>query len=411
MSIATRRFAHPARFGLFVLRRFLRDDCPSSAAALSYTSLLALVPLMAVMLAVVAAFPVFDQASEILQNFLFENFVPAAGEMLHEHLNRFSANASRLSGPGIVSLVVVALLLMSSIDRTFNKIWHARQKRTTVMKFLTYWATLSLGPMLIGTSILVSSYLLSLPLFSATSSALGLDKALLRVSPFLASLLAFTLLYQVVPNRRVRFAHAFTGGLVAAMLFELSKRAFGLYIANFPTYQAIYGALATVPIFLVWLYLSWLVTLLGAETAYCLGIYPYYAGHRHADQRINLLHAVRVLALLQQAQRNDTPMKLESLARADIGLLEEDLEDLLYRLRKAHWLSRCDDASWVPTRDMHTATAGLLRESTRLPLPGPGQTHHDWFDELESLIAGRLDLPVSRLFDAVTSAPRPDNQS
>ncbi len=390
---------HPLRFARFVLRHFLDDECPTTAAALSYTSLLALVPLMAVTLAVVSAFPVFDQASQIMQDFLFENFVPTAGELLHEHMRRFSANAAKLSGPGILSLVIVALLLMQAIDRAFNRIWRARQKRTRVQMFLTYWAALTLGPMLIGVSILVSSYLLSLPMLSQTSSALGLDKALLLVSPFLASLLAFTLLYQVVPNRRVRFRHAFIGGLVAAVLFETTKRGFGLYIANFPTYQAIYGALATIPIFLVWLYLSWLVTLLGAETTYALGIYPFHIGKRHAEPHIDLLHAVRILSLLQRAQQQGRAMKLETLAAEDVELLEEDLEDLLYRLRRANWLSRCDDGSWVVTRDTDHATLKALRDETGLPLPEPGRRNDiPFFEALEECLDQRLQRPLTELF-------------
>ena len=406
MSRWTARTNHPARFARFVVARFLRDECPATAAALSYTSLLALVPLMAVTLAVISAFPVFEQASRILQDFLFENFVPTAGELLHEHMRRFSANASKLSGPGILSLVVVALLLMQSIDRAFNRIWRARQKRTRVQKFLTYWAALTLGPMLIGVSILVSSYLLSLPMLSKTSSALGLDKLLLVVSPFLASWLAFTLLYQVVPNRRVRFAHAFTGGLIASLLFELSKHAFGLYIENFPTYQAIYGALATIPIFLVWLYLSWLVTLLGAETTYALGVYPYHAGKRHADHRVDLRHAVRVLARLRQAQQRGRTMKLESLASGDIRLLEEDLEDLLYRLRDAGWLSRCEDGGWAVIKDLDTATIRELRDTTRLPLPEPERLHGSpFFSELERCLDQRLETPLHPLFDEAGERP------
>ena len=257
-----------------VAERFRRHEAPQNAAALTYTSLLSLVPLMTVTLAVFSAFPVADRVYEIIQDFVFENFVPTSSEVLQQYLSEFSAKASRLTGTGATFLVVVALLMMANIDRALNAIWEVRARRRFATKFLIYWAVLSLGPLLIGASVLVTSYIISLPVLSEAAST-GVGRSLLGLTPVAASAVAFTMMYLVVPNRRVRVTHALVGGVFAAVLFEVAKRGFGFYITQFPTYEAIYGALASIPIFLVWLYLSWIVVLLGAEVTHCLSIYRW----------------------------------------------------------------------------------------------------------------------------------------
>jgi membrane protein len=167
---------------------------------------------------------------------------------------------------------VVALMLISAIDKNLNYIWRSTQSRPLAQAFAMYWMILTLGPVLIGASIAISSYIFSLRLFGA-ESLFGIGYLLLRGLPFLFSVLTFLLVYTVVPNCKVRLIHAFIGALLAATLFELAKRGFAIYITNFPSYQAIYGALATIPILFVWVYLSWLVVLFGAEATACLGEY------------------------------------------------------------------------------------------------------------------------------------------
>jgi len=259
-------------FAQFVWGRFQQDRLTVTAGYLAYVTLLSLVPMIAVVFGMMSAFPVFQSLKLEMEQFVYHNFVPTAGEMLKEYIDGFVANATNTTAVGIGALMVVALMLISAIDKNLNYIWRSTQSRPLAQAFAMYWMILTLGPVLIGASIAISSYIFSLRLFGA-ESLFGIGYLLLRGLPFLFSVLTFLLVYTVVPNCKVRLIHAFIGALLAATLFELAKRGFAIYITNFPSYQAIYGALATIPILFVWVYLSWLVVLFGAEATACLGEY------------------------------------------------------------------------------------------------------------------------------------------
>lgn len=254
------------RFLRRVGRRFVAERCARTAAALSYTTVLALVPLMTVALALLSVFPAFRVWLTDTQQFVFRHFVPASGEAVSRYLDQFVANAGRLTAWGLLFLFVTALMLMSTIERAFHDIWHAPPPRRhrQVLRLLAYWAVLMTGPLLIGVSLSLSSYVMSLPLF-AVSAPLGFFRTFVfQGLPVALEFLAFMLLYTIVPNRPVRLRHALIGAAAAAVLFELAKRGFGLFVAHFSSYQLIYGAIAALPVFLVWVYLSWMIVLAGA---------------------------------------------------------------------------------------------------------------------------------------------------
>ena len=370
-------FAQVAAFARLLLDRFAMHQAPQNAAALTYTTLLSLVPLITVALAVLSAFPMAGRVSLAIQDFLFANFLPASGEVLRQHLLQFSAKASQLTGTGFAFLVLVALLLMRSVDRALNAIWEVRRRRSPLNQFVVYWAVLSLGPLLIGVSLLVTSYLVSLPLLSEAAAS-GVGRRLLGLAPVLASALAFTLTYALVPNRHVSLRHALAGGVFAAVLFEVAKHAFGWFVTQFPTYEAIYGVLAAIPVFLVWLYLSWVLVLLGAEFTHCLGIYGPRVG-TVPGRRMGLVDAVQVLGLLGAARGR--PQRLRRLTAAVPGASEHRLEDLLEDLHALQWVHRTDDGGWVLARSLDDLTLYDLVHSADFPLPeeqGP-----DWPVDLE----------------------------
>ncbi|QUJ69211.1 virulence factor BrkB family protein [Photobacterium sp. GJ3] len=251
-------------FVQYLYRRIDHDRLTVTAGSMAYVTLLSLVPLITVVLSALSSFPVFASLGEQLQTFVFENFVPTAGDVVQNYLNEFVANAGKMTAVGIGALFVVAILLISSIDKSLNYIFRVRQPRRLVISFSIYWMVLTLGPILVGSSLAISSYLASLNIMGSETVS-GFVRQLLRGLPVLMSTLAFLGLYLLVPNTKVRLRNALIGALIASALFELSKKGFALYITNFPSYQVIYGALAVVPILFVWVYLCWCIVLLGAE--------------------------------------------------------------------------------------------------------------------------------------------------
>lgn len=256
------------RFIKGYIERCQQDQINLVGGYLAYISLLSLVPFIAVMFSMLSAFPMFAEFRQSMEGLLYANVVPSRGDEIKDYLNEFIGNTRGMTAVGISALILVALLLIHNIDKTLNKIWRINKRPRPVISFSIYWMILTLGPILFGTSIAVSSYLVTLTRF-ADDFTPGLSSFLLGLVPYLMSLLAFCILYLVVPNTKVRIRHAFWGGLLAMLLFELLKYGFALYITHFPSYQVIYGAMALVPILFLWVYLCWLVVLVGAElTAY-----------------------------------------------------------------------------------------------------------------------------------------------
>ena len=256
-------------FSIFI-KRCREDNITISAGHLAYVTLLSLVPFIMVTFTIMSAFPAFASVRSKLEHFVFSNFVPTASDVAHKYMTDFVGNASQMSAIGILSLLVVALMLISNVDKTLNRIWRTQSDRPIVYTFAIYWMVITLGPMLIGSSVVVSSYLTGLAAFTEEYTP-GLGTFLLSLVPSGAAMLAFTILYMVVPNRRVFARHALVGAIVATIAFEITKSGFALYVTNFPSYELIYGALAVVPILFLWVYLSWIIVLFGAEFTCSLG--------------------------------------------------------------------------------------------------------------------------------------------
>ncbi|MGO1246076.1 MAG: virulence factor BrkB family protein [Oceanisphaera sp.] len=272
---------HGGDFSRFLLQRIKEDRLKITAGYLAYITLLSLVPMLAVIFAMMSAFPMFAELRDTIQQFVFTNFVPAAGDVVQTKIQSFVDNASKTTAVGVVALAFTAMLLISAIDQNFNYIWRVTDKRRMSVAFATYWMILTLGPMLVGASLVITSYITSIRVFD--NDVLGVGDHLLSLFPFLLSTIMFVAFYMVVPNTRVKFSHAICGALVAGLLFEIAKRGFAFYIVKFPSYEAIYGTLATVPIIFVWVYLSWMVALLGAEITAGLGEYESLRGKRFED--------------------------------------------------------------------------------------------------------------------------------
>ncbi len=365
------KLAETVRFIQFVYQHFFEDDCTYIASALAFTSLLAVVPLMSVGLSILSSFPMIQNLSVPIQDFIFENFVPATGKVVQGYLQQFSAQVSHLSSIGIIFLFVTAILLMVTIERGMNKIWRVKRSREGVAAFLLYWAILSLAPILLGLSMAATSYVFSMPMIREHHT----PAVLLRYAPFFLSLFAYTFLFVVVPNCRVKIRYGFWGALFSATLFELAKFGFAYYLTRYNTYQLLYGAFATIPIFFVWVYWVWIITLLGAEISYALSV---YYKRRTGPEIDGFSHALIWLHSLWKAQQNGKGMSVTHLVESSEQPFTVDVGDMLSLLIRKNLIHMAEDDNYRLSRDLHHFSLYQLHQLLPYRLPS--------VEELEQIV-------------------------
>ena len=247
-----------------VLQRMREDRATRVASSLAFTTLLALVPLLTVTFSILSLFPVFEKWRSIVEKFLYANFVPATGDVVTNYLHELANHTDSLTAISAGVLILSTLLLFSTIENTFNDIWRVKNGRRLAQRLLVYWAMITLGPVLMVASLSVTSYLVSLPMLSGMPVPENLGTRLLKLLPLLFEATAFLLMYLIIPNQPVIFRHALAGTAASTILFEISKYVFAIYMTNVYAYQIIYGALWVIPVFFVWIFISWFVVLIGA---------------------------------------------------------------------------------------------------------------------------------------------------
>jgi len=334
----------------FLARRFDEDRCVQIASSLTYTTLLSLVPLIVIALMVISAFPTFADLMTQLKIYLLMHMMPeVAGTIITVYMQQFSEKAAHLTAAGIAALAVTALLLMLTIEHAFNIIWRVYTPRPLLQRFLTYWVVLTLGPLSIGASLSLSSYLVSYSLgYVAFIPSLGV--LLLKIVPMLITTLVFSLLYLAVPNRYVPITHALAGGLVAGVGLELMNKGFTAYILHFSSYTLVYGAFASLPVFLIWIYFSWLVIVGGAVLAASLSYWRGGAWRIERTAGRRYFNAIRILRALYLGQRRGEGLTLPALRR-ETHLALDEIEDVLRQVRDAKWVVRTAAQGWVLARD------------------------------------------------------------
>jgi membrane protein len=397
-------------FTRYVCVRFIADRCPTAAAALSYTTLVALVPLTAIALAVLSAFPIFAEMRDQLLAQLFRSFVPEVGEEVEWWFRYFAGTSVRTTAIGVLALAVTVLLLLATVEDQLHHIWRVKSPRPWVQRILAYWALLTLGPLLLGASFSLPGYV------DVFAQRAGLDPntlfaepwahSLVHIVPFLLETLAFTLIYALIPNCSVRWREALAGALVAALMTELLKIGFALYIVSFSSYRAVYGALAAIPIFLLWMYVAWSVVLFGAEVAAAL---PQWRADEHADaatrasQRLGI--GLALLAELLEQSRQGGTLALAELA-ARLGVSTATVDDQLTLLQQSGFVAAAADGSWVLARALDGATLIDLYRALQLPLAGTLRLMraHPWQGRITGALqliaeaeAAALSLPLGQL--------------
>jgi len=240
------------------------------ASSLAFTSLLSFVPLLTVVFIFFSDISLLQNFSKVIQNFIFINFIPEFGQIIQDNIAIFLAKASQLTVTGSLLFVLVALMLLATIDNAFNLIWGVKKKRNPIMRLFIYFLLLLLGPLLIGIGIISTTYILSLPVIADVNTIFGIKRYVLNYLPFLTTFIVFILLYVLVPYCYVPKKNAALASVICTILFELAKNGFGVFIREMSSYENIYGALAVIPLFLIWIYISWVIILFGAHITFCL---------------------------------------------------------------------------------------------------------------------------------------------
>jgi membrane protein len=385
----------------FIVARFVQDRCAQTAASLTFTTLLALVPMVTIALTVFSAFPVFEDFSAQIKIYLLNNLMPEnAGVIITQYMQQFADSAARLTAVGIVMLTVTAMMMLMTIDKAFNVIWQVTRPRPLVKRLVAYWAVLTLAPLLIGASLSLTSWLVGLSMGHAKHvSPFGV--VILKVLPVLFATMAFALLFRVVPNRHVPKSHALIGAFIAAMVFEAMSRVFGYYISHFPTYTLVYGAFASVPIFLMWIYLSWLTILFGAVIAASLSHWRTPA-EQHFAPAERLLDALRVLQIMANGFQLGRVSTLPELSRT-LRLGYDTLENILENLSGADIVRKAVGNGWLLMRDVnHIHTIELLHlfliDRGSLSTKQNGDPLRQWLATCAEQLEQSTDITLQELF-------------
>ncbi len=393
-------------FMRYLAQRFSQDGCNQSAAALTYMSLFAIVPMLTLMYSMFSLVPAFQEVGAQVESFIFSKFLPSSGQEISQYLSEFSGQARKLSAAGVIILMVTSFLMLGNIEKTFNHLWATTGDRKGLAGFLVYWAILSLGPLLLAAGMMMKTYLLSFRLLVDEVDGLGLSVMLFAYLPWLLTWLAFTLLYIAVPNCKVKTSYAVLGGLVTTVMFETAKWLFGLLVAH-SSYTSIYGAFAVVPLFLLWIYFLWVLILIGAELIRSLETFRY-SGRGKAMPDL-----LAVLMILWQCWRRQQRGKaLTDRSMSIVGLDAEHWRRLRNLLLEKHVLEKTARGEYVLIRDLASISVTDVVDwlggnflSSPVDLTDKVISSHPWYTAYtdlmahnRSLIEGSMSVNVLALF-------------
>jgi membrane protein len=337
----------------FFWKNFIHDRIFLGAGSLAFQTLLSIVPFLAVVLSILNVFAVFTPLKHDIEEFLVQNFMPGAGAVINHYLSDFIGKTATVPLLGGLFLFIIALFLISTIDHTLNEIWEVHAPRKMLQGFTLYWTVLTLGPVLIGSSIVAGSYVWY-TVFTE-GPLLELKTQLLSFLPFINSIIAFFLLYMLVPNCRVRFVHAFSGALVAAILFELSKKWFSFYITHISTFEHIYGALSVIPMLFFWIYLGWVVVLTGAEFVFCLGaLKPAGSAAEPFNPMRGVGVILSVLGYIWIGQQSGHAMNMKKILKALHPVTPSILREIIDVLLQNDFIHVTANGDLAISRDLYT---------------------------------------------------------
>lgn len=405
------------QFLMYLIKNFLDDNCTQKAASLTYTTLLSIVPILTLLLVVLSSIPELATAKKQIQQLIFSNLLPSTGFQVSQYIDQFAANSSNLTVIGIGVLLFTTISTLFTIETAFNQIWRVEKKETTLFNLLRYWAIITLAPLILGTAFIVSSTVQSLSFLNQKIGGYGIDWAIwVQIGSAAVMMLGLVGMYWFIPRCQVRFKHALVAGIVVGIIFELLKLTFGVIVDNFTSYKAVYGAFAALPLFLLWVYLSWNIILLGVQISYCLTIFETEEVHpRHA-----LFSLMDMLNVMYREHKKGNAVS------------EAGLRDVLGRQEMPNWytyVSFLQDNNLIATseRDEYVLKRSLNDYTfwdfyINLPYPLPHAKDlkklqqqapwtGDWIDTMassEKQLQQTFDIPMAHIFDQIAPRQTPD---
>ncbi len=397
------------QFILFVIRRFEADRCREQAGSLTYTTLFAVVPMLTVFLVIISSIKALEPARQQLQQMIYSNFLPKTSIAFDKAFNVFTDNSSNLTIIGVLFLFVTTVMMLTSIETVFNRIWRVQETRNGIIGFMRYWTIISLGPILLGSAFVISSTLASMNVLSNNFAGYEVDgTAVFGLISFALTVLGFFILYWTIPNRSVPVRAAVIAALFGAITFELLKNLFGFVMANFTSYTIVYGAFAAIPIFLLWIFLSWNVVLLGVEISYALT--AFHSGKVHT--RHPILMILDILELFYKKQKTGQAVTdeevLDILGRGEI----ERWPVYVQQLEKQNLIKCTDNNEYVLVRNLDHVDFWSFYTSLPYPLPRRLDVEHVHEDdevwmkkigpaliESDEYLSAKLAIPLSTILD------------
>jgi membrane protein len=390
----------------YIVRRYREDRCSEISAALVYMSLFALVPLLTLVYTVGSLIPSAAGLQDQLQGFLVNNLLPEASAGVADYLNQFSQQAKNLTGAGLGILAVTAILMLRNVERAFNNIWHIRKHRSAISSFLLYWAVLSLAPVVMAIVIGTQAYLFAAAHYINDLEPFGISELILSLLPLAIGAIGLSALYLAVPNCSVPLPHALIGGFAAALALTLARQLFTTLIAK-SSYTLIYGA---VPIFLLWLYITWNIVLLGAILVHGLSAYQ----NAEQERRPLLLKALDVLYLLWQAQQNRRGVSeltiLRDRAVCTTGIDSESWRHIRDKLVDQHLITQDQQGNYLLSVDPHGISVATVYDALSQDRgfdPAELSLEHRWQGQVLTLMtrhrekrSEQLGVSLAQLFAA-----------
>lgn len=396
------------QFLIFVIGRFEANRCRDKAASLTYTTLFAVVPMLTVFLVIISSIKALEPARQQVQHLIYSNFLPKSSIAFDKTLNSFAENSSNLTAIGVLFLFITSVMMLNSIEDVFNRIWRITDRRNGIVGFMRYWTIISLGPILLGSAFALSSTVASMNILSNNFAGYEVDGSIfLSLLSYALTIVGFFFLYWTIPNRTVPLKSALIGGVFSGTIFQLLKTVFGYLMSNFTSYELVYGAFAAVPIFLLWIYLSWNIVLLGVEVSFA--ITSFNTGK--VQKRHPLVMMLDILELFYRKQKTGETVNdnegLKILGRGEVGRWSSYIE----LLEKQQLVKRTENDEYVLVRNLSKIDFWQFYSELPFTLPTRkdiGNVHPDdeWMQRLgpflvdsNDYLAAKLSIPLSTIFE------------